>query len=59
MQAFEYTVAHLSEGNYAFIVHGGTIMAIMEHFTGGSYYDFQTQNGKGFILNADGSYEVL
>ena len=59
VQAFESTVAHLSEGTYAFIIHGGTIMAIMEHFTNGQYYDFQTQNGKGFILNKDGSYEVL
>jgi broad specificity phosphatase PhoE len=59
VKAFESTVAHLSEGNYAFIVHGGTIMAVMEYFTNGSYYDYQVRNGKGFILNADGSYEVL
>jgi alpha-ribazole phosphatase len=56
---FESAITGLTEGNYAFIIHGGTIMAIMEHFTNGQYYDFQTQNGKGFILNADGSYEVL
>ena len=34
-------------------------MTIMEHFTNGKYYDFQVKNGKGFILNADGSYEEL
>jgi len=59
VKAFQSTAAALSAGNYAFIIHGGTIMAIMEHFTNGQYYDFQAQNGKGFILNADGSYEVL
>jgi alpha-ribazole phosphatase len=59
VKAFESSAAHLSEGNYAFIVHGGTIMAVMEYFTNGSYYDYQVRNGKGFILNADGSYEVL
>ena len=59
VKAFESSAAHLSEGNYAFIVHGGTIMAVMEYFTNGSYYNYQVRNGKGFILNADGSYEVL
>ena len=59
VNAFKAAVRNLSEGSYAFIVHGGTIMAVMEHFTGGNYYDFQVQNGKGFILNGDGSYEVL
>lgn len=59
VKGFESIIAGLAEGNYAFIVHGGTIMAIMEHFTGGDYYDFQVKNGKGFILNTDGSYEVL
>lgn len=59
VQAFASAIAGLAEGNYAFIVHGGTIMAVMEHFAGGSYYDFQVQNGRGFLLNADGSYEVL
>ena len=59
VKAFESTVVALSEESYAFVVHGGTIMAVMEHFTNGKYYDFQVQNGKGFILNEDGSYEVL
>ena len=59
VKAFESIIDGLADGNYAFIIHGGTIMAIMEHFTDGSYYDFQVQNGKGFILNPDGSYETL
>ena len=59
VKAFEACTAGLADGTYAFVVHGGTIMAIMEHFTTGGYYDFQVQNGRGFILNMDGSYEVL
>ena len=59
VMAFDSIIAGLPEGKYAFIVHGGTIMAIMQRFAGGGYYDYQVQNGKGFILNGDGSYEVL
>lgn len=59
--AFAGIVEKLPEGNYAFVVHGGTIMALMERFARpqGNYYDFQVKNGEGFILNADGSYQSL
>lgn len=59
--AFEAATAPLPEGRYAFVIHGGTIMSIMERFARpkGDYYDFQIKNGKGYILNEDGSYEVL
>ena len=45
----------------ALVVHGGTIMAIMEQFAvpKGSYYDFQAANGDGYVLHEDGSYEAL
>ena len=45
----------------AIIAHGGTIMAIMECCAQpvGSYYDFQVKNGEGFMLNEDGSYQLL
>lgn len=61
VKAFQMIIAGLSEGKYAFVVHGGTIMAIMEHFARpkGDYYDFQVRNGGGFILKADGGYEAL
>lgn len=35
----------------AFVVHGGTIMAILDAFSGGSYFDFQCANGMGFICD--------
>ena len=42
----------------ALVVHGGTIMAIMERFAvpKGSYYDFQVGNGEGYILKEAGAY---
>ena len=47
--------------NRALIVHGGTIMAIMEAAASpkGSYFDFQVKNGWGYILDCDGTYKVL
>lgn len=31
------------------IVHGGTIMALMERYAGGNYFDYQAANGKGYL----------
>ena len=31
------------------IVHGGTIMSILSSFCGGDYYDYQIENGNGYI----------
>lgn len=39
-----------------FIVHGGTIMSIMEAYAGegkGSYFNYQCSNGHGYICNID------
>ena len=59
--AFEEYAAGLADGTHAFIVHGGTIMALMENFTKnpGSYFDFQVKNGEGYLLDMDGKYEKL
>lgn len=45
----------------ALIVHGGTIMAIMERFAvpKGRYYDFQAANGEGYLLSEDGTYRRI
>lgn len=39
----------------AFIVHGGTIMSIMEQyaFPKGEYYDYQLENGEGYELDLE------
>lgn len=45
----------------ALVVHGGTIMAIMERYAvpKGRYYDFQVGNGEGYVLCPDGRYEKI
>ena len=32
----------------AFVVHGGTIMAVLSSLTGVEYFDFQVKNGEGY-----------
>ena len=61
VKAFEALRATRPEQDCALIVHGGTIMAIMESFAqpAGSYFDFQVKNGEGFILEPDGTYASL
>ena len=34
-------------------------MAVMAAWTGSEYFDFQADNGKGYILEADGSWSPL
>jgi alpha-ribazole phosphatase len=38
------------------VVHGGTIMSVMEKYAvpKGNYYDFQVKNGQGYITEFDG-----
>jgi len=41
------------------IVHGGTIMALMSSFCSGSFYDYQVENGHGFVCTLDlAAYET-
>ena len=42
------------EKNYVFVVHGGTIMAILEQFgyPKKGYYDWQTENLSGYLADA-------
>ncbi len=40
--------------NVAFVVHGGTIMAIMCELFGGGFYDYMTDNGGGYVVEYDG-----
>lgn len=59
-RAFEELRSHVCQ-DCALIVHGGTIMAIMEKYARpqGDYFEFQVKNGHGFILSDDGSYVPL
>ena len=48
--AFERVVKKYEySDSIAFAVHGGTIMAVLEKFAGGNYFDWQCLNGHGYI----------
>ena len=34
----------------AFVIHGGSIMAIMQRLFGGGFYDYQVKNGGGYVF---------
>lgn len=49
VSSFEQTISALEDNDTAvFVVHGGTIMAIMSHYCGGDYFDYQVKNGCGY-----------
>ena len=49
ISAFERTISKYKfSSSAAFIVHGGTIMAVCSSFTDGEYFDFQIGNGEGY-----------
>ena len=37
------------EKTVGMIVHGGTIMALLGRYGGGGYFDYQTDNGRGYL----------
>lgn len=43
------------------VVHGGTIMAVLERLFGGNYYDYYVKNGEGYTFDrlCDGSFQDL
>lgn len=57
-EAFERSIREMADRGYAsvaYVVHGGTIMSVMERFCGtrNSYFDWQIKNGEGFALQLD------
>ena len=49
LQGF-YRVMEQTGGNDAcFVVHGGTIMAILSQIGGGDFYNYQVENGEGVV----------
>ncbi len=61
VEGYERLLSRGLDGDCALVVHGGTIMAIMEACARPErgYFEYQVRNGEGFILNGDGSYERL
>jgi len=54
VDAFEAVLRGAVAETLALVVHGGVIMAMMRHLFGGSLYDYQVKNGRGFCLTEDG-----
>ena len=57
-EAFEAAVKELyseKTGRAAFVVHGGSIMAILSSYgdPAGSFYDWRAENGCGFLVHLD------
>ena len=61
VRAFEALRPELAEADCALVVHGGTIMAIMERCARprGGYFDFQVPCACGYALEEDGAYRLL
>lgn len=61
--AFENAVSKLSSvESAAFVVHGGTIMAVLERFAvpKKSFYDYQVKNGCGYLCRYEsGKIEIV
>lgn len=57
-KAFQKVMTDAFQKKYekiACVVHGGTIMSILDRFASdeGSYYDFQVKNGDGFLVQVN------
>ena len=61
LAAFRALDLYKKDEDCALVVHGGTIMAVMEAMArpAGSYFDFQVKCGHGFVLYDDGRYEKI
>ncbi len=50
--AFEEALEkHKNAESIAFVVHGGTIMAIMQKYNAGNFYDYHLKNGESIVLS--------
>lgn len=49
-------VKHWNEGQkrIGMIVHGGTIMALLNQYAHGDYFDYQVSNGRGYVCTLKG-----
>ena len=52
IEAFEDTIArHRNVKRIAFVVHGGTIMAVGSKYKGGNFYDYHFKNGEYMVIS--------
>ena len=52
LKDFERLIFKYSDHNtIAFVVHGGTVMAVAQKYLGGDFYDYQLKNGEYMLLS--------
>ncbi|MGN0600900.1 MAG: histidine phosphatase family protein [Oscillospiraceae bacterium] len=59
---FDKIISECAENTVlSFVVHGGTIMSILEEYAypQGGYYDFQVENAHGYITDFDGEKIII
>lgn len=57
--AFKEAVKGLDCDTAAFVVHGGTVMALLSAMTGRDFYSFLLKNGQGYICEYDGENLIV
>ncbi len=53
VKAHEKLISETDAEVMAYVIHGGTIMAVMHNIFGGGYYDYMVPNLGGFIVDMD------
>lgn len=48
-----FEVLEKTDKTAAFVIHGGSIMAIMQNLFGGDFYDYQVKNGGGYMFDIE------
>ena len=52
IEAFERTIKKYDHiKTMAFVVHGGTVMAVAQKYLGGNFYDYHLKNGEYMVLS--------
>lgn len=55
INAHEKIISGYEGKNLAYVVHGGTIMAVMQHIFGGEFYDYRVENLGGYVVTYNNS----
>ncbi len=48
-----------AKGDTAFVVHGGTVMAVLSAMTGQAFHSFLLKNGQGYVCEYDGEKLIV
>ncbi|MGN0150736.1 MAG: histidine phosphatase family protein [Clostridia bacterium] len=51
IKSFNEIISKNPKTDIAFVIHGGTIMAIMESIFDDGFFDYQVRNGSGYVID--------